>query len=83
MELYNDHLRVEDVQWVMYYIPNRGFAIHSAWHNDFGYPVSHGCVNLPGDDARWLYEWSAPAVADFHSETFDTPFEKGSRVIVF
>lgn len=34
------------------------FAIHGAtWHNDFGTPVSHGCVNVTPEDAKWLYTW--------------------------
>ena len=34
------------------------FAIHGAtWHNDFGTPVSHGCVNVTPTDAEWLYNW--------------------------
>ncbi|MBN2716668.1 MAG: L,D-transpeptidase [Deltaproteobacteria bacterium] len=83
MNMYGGHLRVDDVQWVMYYIPKRGFALHSAWHRNFGHPVSHGCVNLPSDDARWLYEWTTPTSWPFESEDFDTETEKGTRVIVF
>lgn len=83
MNLYGGHLRFDDVQWVMYYIPRRGFAIHTAWHQNFGHPVSHGCVNLPLNDARWFYEWSTPTSAPFESENFHTDFEKGTRVIIF
>lgn len=47
-----------DVPWTMYYF--RGFAIHGAyWHNNFGTPVSHGCVNLRVPEAKALYEWAA------------------------
>ena len=47
-----------DVPWTMYYY--QGFAIHGAyWHNNFGTPVSHGCVNLRVDEAKALYEWSS------------------------
>ena len=83
MNLYGGHLRVDDVQWVMYYIPKRGFALHSAWHDNFGHPVSHGCVNLPREDARWFYEWATPKSWPFESENFHTDFEEGTRVIVF
>lgn len=38
---------------------NGPFALHGAyWHNNFGNPMSHGCVNLPLDQAAWLYSWS-------------------------
>ena len=37
----------------------KGYAIHGAfWHQNFGTPVSHGCVNLTVKDARQLYEWT-------------------------
>lgn len=46
-----------DVPWTMYYY--QGFAIHGAyWHNNFGTPVSHGCVNLRVDEAKLLFDWA-------------------------
>ena len=47
-----------DVPWTMYY--SGAFAIHGAyWHNNFGTPVSHGCVNLRVPEAQALYEWAS------------------------
>jgi lipoprotein-anchoring transpeptidase ErfK/SrfK len=44
------------------YFTNRGHAIHGAyWHNNFGHPMSHGCVNMRPDEARWIYRWTTPA----------------------
>jgi lipoprotein-anchoring transpeptidase ErfK/SrfK len=41
-----------------------GVAIHSTfWHNNFGVPVSHGCVNTMPDDAKWIFRWTTPGVA--------------------
>jgi hypothetical protein len=41
-----------------------GVAIHSTfWHNNFGEPMSHGCVNARPEDARWVFRWTAPTVA--------------------
>jgi len=41
----------------MFYSGN--YALHGAyWHNRFGTPVSHGCVNLRVSQARWLYNWA-------------------------
>lgn len=46
-----------DVPWTMYY--SGGFAIHGAyWHDNFGTPVSHGCVNLRVPEAKALFEWA-------------------------
>jgi LysM repeat protein len=37
----------------------RGYALHGTyWHNNFGTPMSHGCINLTRGDAAWLYGWS-------------------------
>ena len=50
--------RVEDVPHVMYFT-NQGHALHGTyWHNNFGTPMSHGCVNLPLDVADWMYGWA-------------------------
>ncbi len=47
------------VPWVMYFYG--GYAIHGAyWHNNFGQPMSHGCVNMNSGEAQMLYNW-APA----------------------
>ncbi len=48
---------IADVPNVLYF--DRGYAIHGAyWHNNFGTPVSHGCINLPVNNAQWLFEWT-------------------------
>jgi lipoprotein-anchoring transpeptidase ErfK/SrfK len=48
---------VPDVPYAMFYSGN--YALHGAyWHNRFGTPVSHGCVNLRVSQARWLYNWA-------------------------
>lgn len=47
------------VPWVMYFYS--GYAIHGAyWHNNFGSPMSHGCVNMSPGESQMLYTW-APA----------------------
>jgi LysM repeat protein len=52
-----DYYFLEDVPWTMYF--NRDIALHTAyWHDGFGYRHSHGCVNLPPSDAKWLFEWA-------------------------
>lgn len=48
---------VPDVPYTMYYSGN--YAIHGAyWHHRFGTPVSHGCVNVAVNHARWLFNWA-------------------------
>lgn len=46
-----------NVPYTMYY--SGGYALHGTyWHNNFGRPMSHGCVNLPTAEARWFYQWA-------------------------
>lgn len=53
----SDYYYLEDVPWTMYFDEAR--ALHGAyWHNGFGYPRSHGCVNMSVGDAHWLYDWA-------------------------
>ncbi|MCC7449393.1 MAG: L,D-transpeptidase [Anaerolineae bacterium] len=52
-----DGYNIYDVPWVMYF--NNGIALHGAtWHNNFGTPMSHGCVNMTITDARWLFGYT-------------------------
>lgn len=58
-----DPYSVATVPWAQFYSPERGLALHTAyWHDGFGTPRSHGCINLSPADARWLYFWSEPQV---------------------
>jgi lipoprotein-anchoring transpeptidase ErfK/SrfK len=51
------------IGWTVLFSSN-GVALHSTfWHNNFGVPMSHGCVNLRPDDAKWLFRWTNPPVA--------------------
>ena len=46
-----------DVPYTMYFYNDYG--IHGTyWHNNFGQPMSHGCINMETSDAEWLYYWS-------------------------
>jgi lipoprotein-anchoring transpeptidase ErfK/SrfK len=45
------------------YITEEGIAFHGTyWHNNFGRPRSHGCINLTPQAARWVYLWTMPNV---------------------
>ena len=51
-----EYYYVPNVPWVMYFT-NRGHALHGAyWHNNFGYVMSHGCINQPVPFAKALYQ---------------------------
>ncbi|MBN1372739.1 MAG: L,D-transpeptidase family protein [Anaerolineaceae bacterium] len=49
---------LKDVPYSMYYYES--YAIHGTyWHRNFGTQMSHGCVNMDTDDAKWLYYWAS------------------------
>lgn len=52
---YDYYLR--NVPYVQYFYED--YSLHGTfWHNNFGQPMSHGCVNLSTPDAEWLYSWA-------------------------
>ncbi|MFN7743792.1 MAG: L,D-transpeptidase, partial [Phycisphaerales bacterium] len=49
----------EEVRFIQYFAHGQG--LHAAsWHDAFGQPVTHGCVNLSTTDAQWLFDWAPP-----------------------
>jgi hypothetical protein len=72
---------IEDVPWVMYF--HESYAIHGAfWHEQWGWRMSHGCVNMAPNDARWLFFWANPPLPDGWHGVFQGDTESGSPVIV-
>ena len=56
------------VPWVSY-ITQEGISFHGTyWHNDFGTPRSHGCINMTSPSAKWLFRWTHPIVPTDHDE---------------
>jgi hypothetical protein len=51
------------VPWTTFFAPN-GVALHGTyWHTNFGMTMSHGCVNLPTEIAKWVFRWTTPVSA--------------------
>ena len=49
------------VPWTCFFEHLTGIAFHGTyWHDNFGARMSHGCVNMRVEDAKWLYRWSTP-----------------------
>ncbi|MFT3769938.1 MAG: L,D-transpeptidase [Minicystis sp.] len=56
-----EEFELRDVPYVQYF--ENGYALHGAyWHDMFGTPKSHGCVNLAPEDARRLFFWTEPQI---------------------
>ncbi len=50
------------IGWTVLFV-GTGISIHSTfWHNDYGVPRSHGCVNARPEDAKWVFRWTLPVV---------------------
>lgn len=71
------------VSWVSYFTAS-GIAFHTAyWHNDFGRPRSHGCVNMLPEDAKWLFRWTMP-VMPYSERQLRIPMNsQGTHIKVF
>lgn len=53
----HDYYYLPGVPNVMFFYD--GYAIHGTyWHHNFGHPMSHGCVNLSLEDAKWFFDWA-------------------------
>jgi len=68
-----DDIVLAGVPWCSFFT-DEGHAFHGTyWHDNFGYPMSHGCVNMRNEDARWLFRWTRPAAGfeDISKTTLD------------
>ena len=83
----DDYYDLPNVPYVMFFasdtVPrSSGFSIHGAyWHNNFGYPMSHGCVNMRPEDAAKIYDWVSPATDG--NTTYATDTDPGTQVTIF
>ena len=51
------------IGWTTLFVGS-GIAVHSTfWHNNFGIPMSRGCVNAQPEDAKWVFRWTLPQVS--------------------
>jgi hypothetical protein len=80
----NDFFDLPGVPWCTFFTL-KGAAIHGTyWHNDYGRPRSHGCVNVTSDAAKWIYRWVVPYAGyeDEYRWTEDDEREDATRIIV-
>ncbi len=55
------YYQLPGVPWTCYFTED-GQAFHGTyWHDNFGTPMSHGCVNMRTSEALWLFRWATPA----------------------
>ncbi len=85
-----DYYYLPNVPYTMFFSNNevaasRGFSLHGTyWHNNFGHPMSHGCVNLRTEDAKTLFEWASPTVTDPKAwSTLASAQNPGTKVVIY
>jgi len=55
-----DDYELPGVPWTCFFT-NAGHAFHGTyWHDNFGAPMSHGCINMRTEEAKWLFRWTRP-----------------------
>lgn len=70
-----------EVPYTMYFY--KGYALHGTyWHNNFGQPMSHGCVNLQTDNAKQLFEWADPFIPTGQTQVVTAYENPGTLVVV-
>lgn len=85
---WHTYYNLPNVPFTMYFandeIPqSSGFGIHGAyWHNNFGHPMSHGCVNMSIDDAGVIYNWADPAL-NGSTSVRATQENPGTTVVIY
>ncbi len=70
------------VPWVAFFVET-GVAFHGTyWHDNFGRPMSHGCINMRTEDARWLFRWTTPTLKAEADYWEDFKIGRGTTVVV-
>ena len=78
----SQNFELRDVPWIQYFAA--GYALHGAyWHDVFGLPRSHGCVNLSPIDARLVFRWTDPPLPEgWHGINVGADMGQGTAVYV-
>ena len=82
-----DYYYLPNVPYVMFFSGSgvdagRGFSLHGTyWHNNFGHPMSHGCVNMRTVDAQKLYGWVNPVATG--NTTVSSKDDPGTKITIY
>ena len=83
----DDYYYLPNVPYVMFFanseVPeSAGFSLHGTyWHNNFGHPMSHGCVNMKTTDIAKLYEWADPVTSG--DITYSDNENLGTKITIY
>ncbi|MBI2010311.1 MAG: L,D-transpeptidase [Candidatus Chisholmbacteria bacterium] len=77
----NRYYYLPNVPFTMFF--NGPFGLHGTyWHNNFGQPMSHGCLNLSIANAEKLFYWAGPVLPEGESAVRSSSDNPGTKVIV-
>ncbi len=77
-----DYFDLPGIPWDTFF-DLEGRAIHGTyWHNDFGVPRSHGCVNVSIDAARWIYRWTHP-IGAYEDDFIRSNWRVGTPILIY
>lgn len=77
----NTYYYLPNVPYIMYFY--KGYGLHGTyWHNNFGTPMSHGCVNLSIPDAEKLFHWAGPVLPPGKNVVYPSKENPGTLVVV-
>jgi hypothetical protein len=86
-KLLGTYYNLPNVPYTMFFYNNQtpkslGFGIHGAyWHNNFGHPMSHGCINMRSEDVEKIYNWATPTSTSF--TTYATEEDPGTPIRIY
>lgn len=78
-----------NVPYVMFFsnaevAASRGFSLHGTyWHDNFGHPMSHGCINMKTSEVEQLYYWAGPVLPDGVQSGPATKDNPGTKIIIY
>ncbi|MBI4067112.1 L,D-transpeptidase [Candidatus Gottesmanbacteria bacterium] len=81
------YYNLPNVPYTMYFYnaehpKTQGYGLHGAyWHNNFGHPMSHGCVNISPDNAGILYNWADPPTKS--NTTYASDSQPGTPITIY
>ncbi len=77
----NTYYYLPNVPFTQYY--DRGYGLHGTyWHNNFGHPMSHGCINMRTSDAETLFYWTSPPVNNQQNTFYPSQEHPGTRIVI-
>ena len=81
----NNGFSLPGVPWTSFFASPGGYAFHGTyWHNNFGFQMSHGCVNMRNEDAKWVFRWTTPVFEpEIKSQSDWTRTGYGTRVEIY